>query len=62
MGVLMQTRAQATFELDIDQTNTSLYTIWIGDKYYSCTPKTPPLSHSWSYECVGSQRMLRSQT
>lgn len=63
MMILFQLFAVASgnFEVDIDKMNTSSYKIWINEKYYSCTPKTPPLSHSWSYECTGTQRRLRGR-
>lgn len=47
------------FEVDIDKISLSSYKIWINDQYYSCIPKNPPLSHSWSYECVTHNRRLR---
>lgn len=51
--------ASANFEVDIDKLGNSSYKIWIEDNSYSCTPKTPPLSHSWSYECRNTPRSLR---
>lgn len=51
--------AAGNFEVDIDRLNGSSYKIWIDNKYFSCTPKSPPLSHGWAYECSGSQRRLR---
>ena len=50
----------ANFEVDIDKLGNTSYKIWIDDKYYTCKPKTPPLSHSWSYECVNPPRNLRA--
>ena len=49
------------FEIDIDKKNNSTYLIIVDNKSFFCTPKTPPLSHGWSYECAGtSQRYLHA--
>jgi len=47
-------------EIDIDKIYNDNYKIYIGNKIFSCTPKTPPLSHGWSYECETNQRNLRA--
>ena len=50
----------ANLEIDIDRINNTNYKIFIDNQYYSCTPKSPPLSHSWSYNCVSNNhRNLR---
>lgn len=57
--MLLLATAYANFEVDIDKLGNSSYKIWIENKYFSCTPKTPPLSHSWAYECEDPHRNLR---
>jgi len=48
------------FEIDVlsmkDENPTHLYNITIGQSWYYCKPKTPPLSHGWSYECEENRR------
>lgn len=54
------TFALANIEIDIDKINTTNYKILIDKQYYLCTPKSPPSSHSWSYECaLNNHRNLR---
>ena len=38
-------------QIDILQNGNNSYAVSIKNIEYSCIPKTPPLSHSWSYEC-----------
>ena len=40
-------------EIDIDTiaNDTRAVLITVGKQLYGCTIKSPPVSHSWSYEC-----------
>ena len=38
-------------EIDIDEIDRTHLKIFAGGQTLFCNPKTPPLSHSWSYEC-----------
>jgi hypothetical protein len=49
----------AKIEIDIDELKNNSYKIFIDNKQFYCTPKTPPLSHNWSYECESNKRFLR---
>lgn len=41
---------KGTVFVDIETVSNTTY-ILFPDKQFSCTPKTPPLSHGWSLEC-----------
>lgn len=60
ISIFTFTLANVQIEIDIDKLNNTNYKILIDKQYYSCTPKTPPLSHSWSYECISNNRNLRT--
>jgi len=40
------------FEVDGDTIRGNRTVITIDGDRYACTPRSPPLSHSWSYECT----------
>jgi len=54
ISILLPVVVYAYFNVDIDKESNSSYHIIIDNKEFYCTPKTPPLSHSWSYECQGT--------
>lgn len=40
-----------THVIDVDEIDPTHFHITFDDRSLRCIPKTPPLSHSWSYEC-----------
>lgn len=50
---LVAVSCSSPIEIDIDRltNSTNAVLITVDHKIYGCSPKTPPLSHSWSYEC-----------
>jgi len=43
--------ACAVFHIDILHHENNSYAVSIENVQYSCIPREPPLSHSWSYDC-----------
>lgn len=39
-----------------------LYNISVDKQWYLCTPTSPPLAYSWSYQCMSSSPSLRGRT
>jgi hypothetical protein len=55
-GVYLRRQTQiaenGTTEIDIDILENNRVKIFVGsDQIFYCDPATPPLSHSWVYEC-----------
>jgi len=48
--ILYPLQARA-IEIDVDVVNTTTRRVFLNETIYLCKIKTPPLSHSWAYEC-----------
>lgn len=42
-------------EIDIDKIDDTHFRISVDGKLFDCYPATPPVAHSWTYECSKRQ-------